>query len=236
MQLKSALKITSIAASMLVSTVAATLSASASPINWTMWSGATLGSPAGGSAQGSMGGINVTYTGEVQNLIFNYPSWGPAPTFSGGTVGNPPPSAGGIIQLTGGPKSATDTITFSQAVTNPVMAIWSLGAGDHPASFIFNSSEPFSIESGGPSNEYGGSGLSLVPYGVSGAEGNGTIQFLGTFTSISWTNPQFEYWYGFTVGDPTPLPTAWLMLLSAFAGLGFITYRGTKKGPAFAAA
>jgi len=86
------------------------------------------------------------------------------------------------------------------------------------------------MESGGPSSEYLGSGLSLVQYGVSGAEGNGTIQFLGTFTSISWTNPQFENC------DPTPLPTAWLMLLSALAGLGFISYRATKKGPAFAAA
>jgi hypothetical protein len=215
--------------------VAATISASASSINWATWSTATPGSPGGGSAQGSIGGISVTYSGELQNLFFNYPSWGPASTFSGGTVGNPPPSGGNAIQIFGG-TATVDTITFSQPVTNPVMAIWSLGQGGIQASFIFSPNEPFNIESGGPSNEYGGSGLNLVQYGVSGAEGNGTIQFLGTFTQISWTNPVYENWYGFTVGDPTPLPTTWLMLLSALAGLGLMAFRGTKKGPAFAAA
>jgi len=126
--------------------------------------------------------------------------------------------------------------TVSRHVDHPVLdlAIGAVLVSQTPdqsaATFIFNQNEPFSIESGGPSNEYGGSGLSFVQYGVSGAEGNGTIQFLGTFTSISWTNPQFENWYGFTVGDPTPLPTAWLMLLSALAGLGFISYRD-EEGP-----
>jgi hypothetical protein len=35
----------------------------------------------------------------------------------------------------------------------------------------------------------------------------------------------------------TPLPSTWLVLLSGLFGLGFVTYRGTKKEPAaFAAA
>jgi hypothetical protein len=38
-----------------------------------------------------------------------------------------------------------------------------------------------------------------------------------------------------TVGA-TPLPSTWLMLLSGFAGFGFLAYRGTKKRTAFASA
>jgi hypothetical protein len=35
--------------------------------------------------------------------------WGPTSTFSGGTVGNPPPTANGEISLTGGPGTGTET-------------------------------------------------------------------------------------------------------------------------------
>jgi hypothetical protein len=45
---------------------------------------------------------------------------------------------------------------------------------------------------------------------VFGSEGNGTIRFLGTYSSIWWKNPLPEYFYGFTVGVPekprTPSP------------------------------
>ena len=98
-----------------------------------------------------------------------------------------------------------DMITFSKSVVNPVMAIWSLGAGGTTASFNFTPSEPFTIESGGPSAEYGGSTIFVCSgnsLAVCGTEGNGTIQFQGTFSTISWTNPVFENYYGFTIGAP----------------------------------
>ena len=66
---------------------------------------------------------------------------------------------------------------------------------------------------------------------VSGTEGNGTIQFDGTFKSISWTNPDLENWYGFTVGTvaPVPEPSTWAMLLLGFTGLGYVAYRRKTK-------
>ena len=201
--------------------------ASAATIDWTQWSSGTSGLP--GTASGTAGSVGVSYGGEIQSLMFNYPSWQPSPpTFQGGTVGNPPAPANGIIQLFGG-NSLTDTITFSQPVTDPVMAIWSLGAGGDIASFVFN--ESVSIESGGISNEYGGSSIySCGTDTICGAEGNGTIQFNGTFTAVSWTNPSFEDWYGFTVGvSSTPLPSTWTMLIAGFVGLGFFAYRGSKR-------
>src|SRR3954470_12639373 len=110
----------------------AALPAAADTVNWTMWSNSFTASPSAGSASGTSGSINVNYSGELRDLFFGYPSWGPPGTFNGGTIDNAPPPAGGILQLFGGGASTApiiSTITFSQAVTNPVMAIWSLGQG-----------------------------------------------------------------------------------------------------------
>jgi hypothetical protein len=180
--------------------------ANADVIDWTIWTVGVPGNPTGTATGTTTGGIGVSYSGELQSLVTNYPTWTPTATFSGGTVGNAPPQSGGILQLFGGGgDSATlDTITFSSAITNPVLAIWSLGQGGLPTRFNFN--QPFAIQSGGPSAEYQGGPLSPNGGGVIGVEGNGTIQFIGTYTALTWTNPTFENWYGFTVGAPQAVP------------------------------
>ncbi len=130
-----------------------------------------------------------------------------------------------------------DTITFSHPVTDPVFAIWSFGQKGIDASFNFNA--PFTIEQGGPSNEYGGMSITN-PSGNNayGVEGNGTIQFNGTFSSISWTNPVYEYYYGFTVGlqSAVPEPSTWAMMILGFVGLGFMAYRRKQNGGSLSAA
>ncbi len=188
----------------------------ANTIDWTSWTSAT-NSPTAGTVSGTAGAVSVTYTGEVQSLQANYPSWTPASSYTGGTVSNAPLQSGGIIQLFGA-TGATDTITFSHAVLNPVIAIWSLGQGGDPASFNFSQTPTF--EAGGPSAEYGGGAITVSGNDVFGTEGNGVVQFTGTFTSITWTNPTYENWYGFTVGIEAPEPAAWALMLAGFAGLG----------------
>jgi hypothetical protein len=168
----------------------------AAPIDWNVWNSATSGSIAADS-------VGVTFsiagTGSVDNLMSNYPSYTPTGTYADGTiVNNAPVAADGIIQLEGG-NTNVNTLTFSKPVVNPVMAIWSLGAGGAPAEFDFIGATPVFV-AGGPSAEFGGSAITLAGNNVLGTEGNGTVQFMGTFTSLSWTNPKAEFWYGFDVG------------------------------------
>ena len=196
-------------------------------VAWTDWTAFTAGNLTG-TASGVINTgstINVSYTGQVgSNSVVNNvggnTSWLPASTFSGGSVSNGPSPNRDNITLTGGTGTGLNTITFSSPVIDPVMAIWSLGAGGAPASFVFSAAEPFTIQSGGPSVEFGGSSITQAGNVVNGIEGNGTIRFIGTFSQISWTNPQFEFYYAFTVGavggttPPIPEPSTYVTLIT----------------------
>src|SRR5215469_5305498 len=104
-------------------------------IAWTDWTSFTAGTTAG-TATGTMattgGPVGVSYVGQVlsnsnTNNTAGGISWGPASTFSGGSISNAPPFRD-IITLQGGAGTGTNTIRFSTPVVDPVMAIWSLGA------------------------------------------------------------------------------------------------------------
>jgi hypothetical protein len=202
--------------------------ASAAVVTWTTWDT---------NASGTAGPITVTYAGPAVSLQTPYPSYTPSGTFADGViVNNAPVPANGILQIFGG-NSATQTLTFSQAVVNPVLAIWSLGQGGINASFVFNQTPTF--VSGGPNAEYGGSAIVVSGNTVSGNEGNGTVEFIGTYSSLSWTNPVFEDWYGFNPGFQSvaavPEPATWAMMILGFCGVGFMAYRRKSK-PALMAA
>jgi len=214
--------------------------ASAAIIDWTDWTSATTGNPGSASGTTVVNGVGVSYTGQVigtTNIVGTYPSYTPASTYADGVTVQNAPSPHDIIGLTGG-NTNINTITFSTPVVDPVMSIWSLGQGGVQASFVF--SDPFTIVAGGPSAEYGGSTITSVGDTVFGREGNGTIVFSGTFSSLSWTNPQYEYWYGFDVGvtgvsenngngASVPEPSTLLLLGTGMAGLGITGLRKFRK-------
>jgi hypothetical protein len=208
-------------------------------VNWALWNYPQTTGLTGGAATGSTSDVGVTYSGNVNasTQIGGF-VWLPTSTFSGGTVADAPTN-NTEITLTGGAGTATNTIAFSQAVTDPVLAIASLGQGGINAQFDFLGSPSFAIEAGGPSANFGGSSIVMCGSNVCGQEGSGVIQFFGTFSSISWTNPVFEDYYLITVGDEglasvvtgatVPESSTWAMALIGFAGLGFTGWRGRRR-------
>jgi hypothetical protein len=162
-----------LSAASLIALAAAVPAAHADNIAWTHWTSVTSGSPGSGSGSISTvkyGSVGVTYSGQTSGMLTNYPSWGPASTFSGGIVGNAPPASFNSVQLEGG-VSYTETVTFSQTLADPIFAVWSLGAPGTPATFDFTAGENFNVLDGGRSNEYGGTPLIISSGAVSGQEG-----------------------------------------------------------------
>lgn len=201
---------------------------SARAVIWTDWTSVTAGSNGGGSATGSVGGVGVSYSGELDSAVINGSSsiWAPDSSFIGGTVTASPSVVGDDLRLNGS-STGTNTLTFASAVENPVFAIWSLGRPSFAASFIFDLIP--TLQAGGPNSAFGGGPLAVSGNTVSGNEGNGVVQFTGTFSSISWTNTP-ESFYAFTVGVNGPLgpgrpttsvpePASLSLLALAFVGL-----------------
>ncbi|WP_027516235.1 PEPxxWA-CTERM sorting domain-containing protein [Bradyrhizobium sp. WSM1417] len=212
---------------------ATTAGANAAVINWTTWGTPSSTGNSGGAVSGTSGSVGVTYSGELQEIRTDIIYQTPAGTFSGGSISNAPADGQTSVRLIGG-GSVIDTVTFLTPVVNPVFAIWSLGQGGINAEFDFLNSPVFTIQSGGPSAQYNGVSIVKNNETITGVEGNGTIQFFGTYTSISWTNPVREDWYAFQVGTvgAVPEPSTWAMMILGFAGLGFMAYRQKNK-PSF---
>lgn len=207
-----------------ISLTVAFTSAEAATVTWADWTTNT---------SATIGTVDVTYSGELSGLsALNYPSWTPSSTFADGViVSNAPPPSGRMVQLFGGggTGAVTDTLTFSAPVIDPVFAIWSLGPSP-VASFVFDATPTF--VAGGASAEYGGNPITVSGNVVSGFEGNGTVQFLGTFTSLSWTNPAREAYYGFTVGVPVaaiPEPEIYALMLVGLSVIGFVGRSRNRK-------
>ena len=200
---------------------------------WTNWTAGSINSTSG-SATGTMGSVGVGYSGENDCLNCFVSNWSPATTWQAGPVTNAPPG-NSSIQLMGGNADVVDTLTFSAPVLNPVLAIVSLGQGGISASFNFESTPSFTVLGGGPSSTWGGVPLSSSGSVVFGQEGNGLVLFNGLVSEISWTNPTFENYYGFTVGEvgAIPEPSTWVLMMAGFLGLGFMAYR-KKAAPRFA--
>lgn len=144
-------------------------------------------------------GSNGSFWGGQTGCGINY--WNPTAPYISAEVPNPPPPCE-LVQLQGG-QNQTYRMTFSQPVQDPLMAIVSLGSGGIFTTYDFD--RPFTIVSQG-AGYWGGDATRLVQLPgdiLRGNEGHGTIRFLGTFPTFSWTVPTPEAWHGFTFGIRT---------------------------------
>ena len=188
--------------------LAITNSTASSTAYYTNW---TAANPGAGTASGTItlpdgstvgvtfdalnpNGTHSFFYGAQTNGGTNY--WNPSTPYISAQVPNAPPDAD-IIQLSGG-SSTIYRVTLSAPIQDPIMAIVSLGNGGAPTTYDFDA--PFTIVSQA-AGYWGGnsSALSQLPGDIlRGLEGHGTIKFLGTYSTFSWTVPTPETWHGFT--------------------------------------
>ena len=186
--------------------------ANATVVDWSAWTAAT-GSTANGVMPGA--GVGIGYSGEISFTQINnsgtdYWRQGgvtPWPAYVSGSVSNAPITTD-LVAISG--NGTLNTVTFSQPVVNPYMAIVSLGQNGIGSTYEFDAA--FQIISVGQGHWGNGTLANTGVNGLGGEtlvgfEGHGVIQFIGVFNSISWTTVSNvgEYWNGFTFGVvPTP--------------------------------
>jgi hypothetical protein len=154
-----------------------------SGVYWASWTTASMDTVSGVLSPPS-GDIGVTFTGGdmwgSQTTAGSDP-WTPATTFQSATVGTAPPGPG-IIEINGGPGQV-DRLTFSRPVTDPLVAIYSLGTGYLGNQVELDFGAPCTVLSFGPDSysPTGAGTLTAVDGGVTGDEGSGVVEIRGTF-------------------------------------------------------
>lgn len=183
-------------------------------VAWTDWT-STGTQTVGGSFMLNAQQVNVTFRGDYSFAQLgcggNY--WAPN-VYTGVGVPNAPPDCDIIGLSEGGLK----TITFSQAVVNPLIALVSWN-GQPAVTF----SGPLQVVANGCG--YWGCGSINVSGNdlFTSGEAHGTIRLLGTYTSFSFTDGS-EGWHGITVGaeslnSTVPEPGTYLLTSAGLVAL-----------------
>lgn len=168
--------------------------ASAATVYWTDWTSATAASgTAAGTLTAGSDTISVGYSGgySFAQTSGGTNFWSPDAPYLSATVSNAPP-ASDIIGLSTG---STATITFSQAVVDPLVALvsWNSNTVEFGAPIEFLSFGAGYWGSGTPILNAAGTGF------FGSGEVHGVLRVIGTYTSISFTHTS-ENWHGFAVG------------------------------------
>lgn len=189
--------------------------ARAVPVSWADWTSISTAAPGViGTINSGGSSIGVNFSGAYAFAQtsggINY--WASGNPYVSSAVDNAPATSDIIALSQGG----VATITFSQAVTDPLIAFMSWNGN----TLDFNT--PIQVLSYGLG--YWGNGTPVVNLegdGFYGAgEVHGVLRLVGTFNSISFSHTS-ENWHGFTVGLSEQAPSVLEPLPLGMAALGF---------------
>lgn len=171
------------------------------PVQWVDWTAIDVSNDVVGTVTVDATAVEVRYSGErafVQTSC-GTDYFNPTAPYVSATVPNAPIPCD-IIALS---QATAKQLTFSQPVTNPLFAVVSLNGNG------YRFDRDFEILSTG-TGYYGAGTLTKqittnpdgsVTYDLIGTgEPHGVLQFVGTFSSVSWTSLSNEFWNGFTIG------------------------------------